>query len=197
MNFPEKLKALRKEKGFTQAELARKIFVSRSLIARFENGSVLPTRETLEKLSLLFGVDFHDLLDDTDVVELTLFQNRLSNLINQIFSYVIILVNCIFSLVAVIPIFKINRHNFPNDSTAHYYSLIEITLLNKNPIILITIILGVLHMISAIIVLVKTESKSTLWLRIINYLVFIIILFLIFFSTIFAVMYLNNNMFDY
>ena len=56
MNFSDKLKKLRKEKELTQEELASKIYVSRSLIARYENGTVVPTKENIEKLALFFNV---------------------------------------------------------------------------------------------------------------------------------------------
>ena len=48
MRFPEKLKKLRKEKGLTQEELAKAIFVSRTLISKYENGSVYPTKDNAE-----------------------------------------------------------------------------------------------------------------------------------------------------
>ena len=47
--FQEKLKDLRKKKGVTQAELAKEIFVSRSLIAKYETGVAFPNRETRDK----------------------------------------------------------------------------------------------------------------------------------------------------
>ena len=54
--FCDKLKAYRKQKGITQEELARAIFVSRSLIAKYETGTAYPNKENLEKLALYFGV---------------------------------------------------------------------------------------------------------------------------------------------
>lgn len=44
MDFPEKLKELRKAKGITQEELAKAIFVSRTLITKYESGAVYPTK---------------------------------------------------------------------------------------------------------------------------------------------------------
>ena len=54
--FQDKLKNLRKEKDITQNELAKEIFVSRSLIAKFETGIVFSSREILEKIALYFDV---------------------------------------------------------------------------------------------------------------------------------------------
>ncbi|KKI89536.1 XRE family transcriptional regulator [Bacillus sp. SA1-12] len=38
MNFAEKLKKGRKEKGWSQEELAKKLFVSRQSVSKWENG---------------------------------------------------------------------------------------------------------------------------------------------------------------
>ena len=56
MEFKDKLKALRKEKGLSQQELANAIFVSRSAVAKWENGLGLPGEESLEALQDFFAV---------------------------------------------------------------------------------------------------------------------------------------------
>lgn len=54
MSFSEKLKELRKEKGLTQEELAKEIFVSRTLISKYENGAIYPTKENAIKIAEFF-----------------------------------------------------------------------------------------------------------------------------------------------
>ncbi len=50
--MPFKVKEARKEKGFTQEELAKRANVSRATIVGLENGSVLvTTTETLTKIA--------------------------------------------------------------------------------------------------------------------------------------------------
>ncbi len=50
--MPFKIKEARKEKGFTQEELAKRANVSRATIIGLENGSVLvTTTETLTKIA--------------------------------------------------------------------------------------------------------------------------------------------------
>lgn len=44
MNFSEKLKLLRKNKGFTQEELAEQLNVSRIAVAKWEAGQTYPDR---------------------------------------------------------------------------------------------------------------------------------------------------------
>ena len=61
MEFREKLKQLRMEKGLTQAELAEKLFVSRSTVAKWENGLGLPNPESLALLEKLFGISTSEL----------------------------------------------------------------------------------------------------------------------------------------
>ncbi len=61
--FAEMLKKLRKEKGFSQRELADKMFVTRSTIARWENGSRLPDAAMINRLSKCMGVDINTLLN--------------------------------------------------------------------------------------------------------------------------------------
>lgn len=45
MGFSEKLKELRTSKGLTQEELASKVYISRSVIAKYEWGFAIPTKE--------------------------------------------------------------------------------------------------------------------------------------------------------
>ena len=56
MEFKDNLKQLRTEKGLTQAQLAEKLFVSRSTVAKWENGLGLPNPESMAALEELFGV---------------------------------------------------------------------------------------------------------------------------------------------
>ena len=54
--MPFKIKEARKEKGFTQEELAKRANVSRATIVGLENGSVLvTTTETLTKIATVTG----------------------------------------------------------------------------------------------------------------------------------------------
>lgn len=64
MQFNEKLKLLRKEKGISQAALAERIYVSRSAVAKWENGHGLPSEESLNMLAAFFGVAAEELLSD-------------------------------------------------------------------------------------------------------------------------------------
>ena len=56
MEFKEKLKQLRIQKDLTQAQLAEMLFVSRSTVAKWENGLGLPNPESMAALEKLFDV---------------------------------------------------------------------------------------------------------------------------------------------
>ncbi len=56
MQFHERLRALRRARGISQSELARAISVSRSAVAKWENGLGLPGEASYEMLLRYFGV---------------------------------------------------------------------------------------------------------------------------------------------
>lgn len=56
MEFKDKLKSLRKERGLSQQALADSIFISRSAVAKWENGLGLPNDESMNALLTYFDV---------------------------------------------------------------------------------------------------------------------------------------------
>ena len=64
MEFKDKLKEHRKARGISQQSLADSIFVSRSAVAKWENGLGLPCEESLAALAEFFGVDEATLRSD-------------------------------------------------------------------------------------------------------------------------------------
>ena len=63
--FAEMLKKLRTEKGLSQWDLAEQMFVTRSTISRWENGSRLPDSAMLSRLSHCLDADVNMLLSAT------------------------------------------------------------------------------------------------------------------------------------
>lgn len=66
MTFGEKLKEARKEAGLTQEELAEKLSVSRSAVAKWESDKGLPDVNNLKAMSRLLTVSLDYLLDDDE-----------------------------------------------------------------------------------------------------------------------------------
>ena len=64
VNFAEKLRRYRTEKGISQQQLAAKMMVDRSSIARWENGTRSPDITLMPRLAECLGVDVSDLLND-------------------------------------------------------------------------------------------------------------------------------------
>lgn len=69
MKFYEKLIVLRKQKGWSQEELAEKLDVSRQAISKWESGQSLPESERIVQLAQLFGVTTDYLLIDGQTEE--------------------------------------------------------------------------------------------------------------------------------
>lgn len=62
MDTKDVLLELRMKHGFSQDELAEKVFVTRQAVSRWENGDTVPNTETLKLLSDLYQVSINTLL---------------------------------------------------------------------------------------------------------------------------------------
>ena len=60
--FSERLKAIRKQKGFTQLKLAEKSGIAQSNISFYEKGKFIPTIYSIECLCVALGVTATELL---------------------------------------------------------------------------------------------------------------------------------------
>lgn len=69
MSFGEKLKNLRKTRGVTQEELASEVFVSRSMIAKYETGKAYPTNEILQRIAEYFNVSLDELVKKQELID--------------------------------------------------------------------------------------------------------------------------------
>jgi transcriptional regulator with XRE-family HTH domain len=68
MTFGEKIRNARKEAGFSQEELAEKMSVSRSAIAKWETDKGMPDVNNLKVMSQLLNVSVDYLLDDEEKI---------------------------------------------------------------------------------------------------------------------------------
>ena len=64
MNFGEKIKLLRKEKGWSQEELSKKIETDTRQVSLYENNKVAPSAETIVRISKVFNISIDYLLID-------------------------------------------------------------------------------------------------------------------------------------
>lgn len=69
MTIAEKLKEARKQAGLSQEQLAEKLSVSRSAVAKWESGKGIPDVENLKGISKLLNISIDYLLDDENSLE--------------------------------------------------------------------------------------------------------------------------------
>ena len=67
MEFKDKLKILRTEAGLSQEALGGAVHISRSAIAKYENGNGKPSVDTLKALAMYFGVSEGELKGDEEI----------------------------------------------------------------------------------------------------------------------------------
>ena len=68
MEFNEKLQELRKQKGITQEELAKSLYVSRTAISKWESGRGYPNIDSLKHIAGFFGVTVDGLLSGEELL---------------------------------------------------------------------------------------------------------------------------------
>ena len=76
MDFGEKLKALRTERGLTQEQLAARLYVSRTAVSKWETGGGSPNLDSLQAVARLFDVSVDDLLSTDDLIVLARDERR-------------------------------------------------------------------------------------------------------------------------
>ena len=83
MGFNNKLYELRKQKGFSQEELANRLNVSRQTVSKWEVGDSTPDMEKLAAISDLFGISLDELVLDKAPVQND-GNNTRSDIVNQV-----------------------------------------------------------------------------------------------------------------
>jgi len=107
--FKDKLKELRKKKEISQEKLASEIFVSRSAVAKWEQGRGVPSKESLELLCKYFEIDENELLDKNEAIDLCNNIQEINNKKNIIKNAILI------SLSIIIVILLIMNNNKTNN----------------------------------------------------------------------------------
>ena len=99
MGFGERLKLIRKERGLTQREVGEEIFVSRSAVAKWENGLGLPSRASYESLIAFLRVSAEELPLDEEKEKIIVSRNLKRAIIRNSVSWVLILILAVSPLV--------------------------------------------------------------------------------------------------
>ncbi len=69
-NMQNRLKALRKRRGYTQISLQMQTGIEQALLSKFENGERVPPTETLLRLAEFYNVSIDYILCRTDNPEI-------------------------------------------------------------------------------------------------------------------------------
>ncbi|MFI3329906.1 MAG: helix-turn-helix transcriptional regulator [bacterium] len=75
-SISEKLIKLRKEKGLSQEQLAKDLFVSRQAVSKWETNRSLPNIEMIKQICNYYNIDVNQLITNEDISEITLKNNE-------------------------------------------------------------------------------------------------------------------------
>ena len=70
MKLAEKIMALRKQRGWSQEELAQQLSVSRQSVSKWESGASVPDLDKILKMSEIFDVSTDALLRETQYLKI-------------------------------------------------------------------------------------------------------------------------------
>lgn len=110
MEFKDRLKALRQEKNISQQCLADSIFVSRSAVAKWENGLGIPNQGSYQAILKFFGITENELPLICEVEEVVITKNeKIHKLSRTVIILCILLVLLMVVLVTVALILHKNK----------------------------------------------------------------------------------------
>lgn len=122
MEFNEKLQELRKSNGFTQEELAEKLYVSRTAVSKWESGRGYPNIDSLKEISMFFSVSIDELLSSEKLLLIAEKENK-TNIKN--------ICELLFSIIDLFYVFLIVLPLYPDTVNGFVYS---VSLLNYTEI---------------------------------------------------------------
>ncbi len=111
MTFNQHLKKLREDENLTQEELSLRLNISRSAIAKWEQGKGMPSLELLKSLALFFHTSIDSLLGEEGVNRLEKRQNRKFVITSLIAVSALIIATLSTTLLII------NRNNVPMTTT--------------------------------------------------------------------------------
>ena len=104
--FKDKLIELRKQNNDTQESLAKKLNVSRSLVAKWEQNRAYPSNEDLDNIAKIYNVNYEELMSDKELKKIygiVLKNSKKKNMIIMILSMVFSLLTIILVIINLVP----------------------------------------------------------------------------------------------
>ena len=160
MEFNQKLKELRQQKGLTQEELANALFVSRTAISKWEAGRGYPNIDSLKRIAQLFSVTVDELLSSDELLSLAEQDNRQrqDHFLSLIFGLLDISALTLFFL----PFFALR-----NDSLIKAVSLLEFTSASLSLKVIYCVLVAAIF-VFGVLTLALQSCSNKLWLQIKN-----------------------------
>lgn len=115
MRFCEKIKKIRVDNDLTQEEMANKLFVSRSLIAKWEQDRGIPSIDMLNNIATILGLSVNDLITEEEIKLITLKNNQDVETNKKHLKMSIIIGGISILVLLLIIFFIIIRINLTND----------------------------------------------------------------------------------
>lgn len=191
MEFAEKLKTLRKDADLTQQEVADKLYISRSLYAKYESGIAVPNKDTLQKIALLFNADVNDLVSCEETTFMVVEEHNTREKLKNITLISSVVICALFIIFYFIPIFQVYSYQYPapvGQQPERIMTLMSsFSLLNSKGVPLGNIALGICVIEIVLSILCLTIfNKRKIVVRYIAYIVFALVVFLIFMTVAFS-----------
>lgn len=113
MEFAEKLKTLRKDADLTQQKVADKLYISRSLYAKYESGIAVPNKDTLQKIALLFNVGVNELVSYEETTLMVVEEHNTREKLKEITLVISVVICAVFIIFYFIPVFQVYSYQYP------------------------------------------------------------------------------------
>lgn len=79
-NIADKITLLRKQKGFSQTDLAKLVGCSREIISKYEKDSVVPSVDIAKKIAEVFEVSLDYMVGNSDIVVDRILLNKITDI---------------------------------------------------------------------------------------------------------------------
>lgn len=110
MEFGEKLQSLRKQRGLTQEELSKALYVSRTAVSKWESGKGYPNIDSLKEISEYFSVSIDYLLSGEKLLNIAEKENRAN--IKNTCSVIFAMADISFILLILLPLYPYKSENY-------------------------------------------------------------------------------------
>ena len=191
MDFAEKVKTLRKESGLTQQEVADKLYISRSLYAKYESGLATPSKDILQKMALLFDTGVKDLISCEETTFMVVDEQNARQTLKNL-TLIASCVICIsFIIFFFIPLYQVWERQYPAPVGEEPHKIMRLmssfSVLNNNgsPIGNITLGLCLVEAVLSILCLTIFNKKKIV-VRYVAYVLFALAVFMIFLTIAFS-----------